>query len=363
MLFDIPLLRTLVAIADTASFTRAANQVHLTQSAISLHVKRLEERVGHRLIERNAHRLLLTAEGEILLGYARRILTLHDEAETRLGVPEASGTIRFGAPECFAPQLLSALLAQFHRRYPSISLDVTFELGSVVTLLFEKGQLDVAIIDREIGSHEGTVLWRDSRVWASNLDFRLQPDQAVPLAVLPSTCSWRRLVLETLDRAERPWTIVLQSSGVAGLVAAVEAGLAVSIFAGGSLPASLRVLGAAENLPPIPPFEYAVIQHANASPAAKYLTNSILDWFQATEAQSWVKGTGVENLKSYIYRNVLGRFRARAIAEIRIGPMGQRADGAESIGSCCRFQGALPRGPMSMRKETPRRWRIPASAF
>jgi hypothetical protein len=110
MLLDIVLLRTFVAVVEAKGFTRAAGCVNLTQSAVSLHIKRLEEQIGRRLFDRAAPKLALTSDGEILLSYARRILALEEEVKTRLGHPEPEGLIRFGAPEYFDPGTLASLL-------------------------------------------------------------------------------------------------------------------------------------------------------------------------------------------------------------------------------------------------------------
>jgi DNA-binding transcriptional LysR family regulator len=129
MFLDIVLLRTFVAVVEAKGFTRAAGFVNLTQSAVSLHIKRLEEQVGRRLFDRAAPKLALTSDGEILLSYARRILALEEEVKTRLGHPEPEGIVRFGAPEYFDPGTLASLLAQFNSRYPAIELEINRASG------------------------------------------------------------------------------------------------------------------------------------------------------------------------------------------------------------------------------------------
>ena len=252
MLFETSLLRSFVAICDTLSFTKAARLVNLTQSAVSLHVKRLEDQVGCTLIERNARRLQLTGDGEVLLSYARRILALHAEAESQLSRKQPKGLLRLGTPEYFNPQTLASLLGQFTQRYPSVRLEIEMGIGPDIAAQFAKGRYDLAIVNREIGEGDGDVLWRERRVWAAARSLTLDPRVPVPLAVFPPHCAWRRLILEELDKAGRPWTLVLQSAGVAGLLAAVEAGLAVSLFPESNLPGTLKTLGAAEGLPAAP---------------------------------------------------------------------------------------------------------------
>jgi DNA-binding transcriptional LysR family regulator len=218
MFLDIVLLRTFVAVVEAKGFTRAAGFVNLTQSAVSLHIKRLEEQVGGRLFDRAAPKLALTSDGEILLSYARRILALEEEVKTRLGHPEPEGLVRFGAPEYFDPGTLASLLAQFNSRYPAIELEINMGIGTDIAALYGRGLLDVAIINREIDETDGAdrndnrsgedirVLYREGRVWASLPDMKLDSERPVPLALFPAPCAWRQLAQQRLQRAGRRWT-------------------------------------------------------------------------------------------------------------------------------------------------------------
>jgi DNA-binding transcriptional LysR family regulator len=290
MLLDIVLLRTFVAVVEAKGFTRAAGFVHLTQSAVSLHIKRLEEQVGRRLFDRTASKLTLTSDGEILLSYARRILALEEEVKTRLGHPEPEGIVRFGAPEYFDPGTLASLLAQFNSRYPAIDLEIQMGIGTDIAALYERGMLDVAIINREIAEADGsghedtTVLYREGRVWAALRNMKLESERPVPLPLFPAPCAWRQLALERLQNAGRRWTVALQSTGLSGIVTAVEAGLAISIFAQSGLSPRLRALGPAQGLPALPDFEYVVRRNPKPSLAADRLRDVIIDYFRLTAA-------------------------------------------------------------------------------
>jgi DNA-binding transcriptional LysR family regulator len=296
MFLDIVLLRTFVAVVEANGFTRAAGFVNLTQSAVSLHIKRLEEQVGRRLFDRTAPKLTLTSDGEILLSYAKRILALAEEARTRLGHPEPEGLVRFGAPEYFDPATLASLLAQFNSRYPAIELEIHMGIGTDIAALYGRGLLDVAIINREIDETDGTerndnrpgddvkVLYREGRVWAALPDMKLDSERPVPLALFPPPCAWRQLAQERLQSAGRRWTVALQSTGLSGIVTAVEAGLAISIFAQSGLGARLRALGPAQGLPALPDFEYVVCRNAKPSLAADRLRDVIIDYFQLAAA-------------------------------------------------------------------------------
>ncbi len=279
MLYDAALLRTFIAICDSGSFTNAARAVNLTQSAVSLHVKRLEDQVGSRLIVRKARGVRLTEQGEVLLSYARRILALYKEAEQRLG-RDSDGLIRIGAPEYFDLHTLSSLLRQFSARYPAIRLHVELGIGPDISALVDEGELDLAIVSNEIREGDGVSLCRERRVWAAGRGMRLAPDEPAPLALYPPFCRWRQLALDELDKAGRTWTLAIQSAGTAGILAALEADLAITILPEFNLPSTLKSLGAAEALPALPDFEFVLRRSRNGSPAADHLADMIVNFFQ-----------------------------------------------------------------------------------
>jgi DNA-binding transcriptional LysR family regulator len=279
MIYDTVLLRTFVAICDTGSFTNAAREVNLTQSAVSLHVKRLEEQVGARLIIRQPRSLRLTEQGEVLLSYARRILALYKEAEQRLNSDHA-GLIRIGAPEYFDLFTLSSLLDQFSARFPSFRLQIELGIGPDIEALLDEGEIDLAILSHEIHEGDGIPLCREHRVWAASQGLQLLPDQPAPLALYPAFCRWRRLALGELDKAGRSWTLAIQSAGTAGILAALDAGLAITVLPEFNLPASLTALGAAEALPPLPDFEFVLRRSHNCSEAGDHLAEMIINFFQ-----------------------------------------------------------------------------------
>jgi DNA-binding transcriptional LysR family regulator len=279
MLYDTVLLRTFVAVCDCGSFTGAAREVNLTQSAVSLHVKRLEEQVAARLIVRQTRGLRLTEQGEVLLSYARRILALYREAEQRLG-RDSGGLIKIGAPEYFDLSLLSALLDQFTARYPAVRLQIELGIGPDIEALLDEGEIDLAILSHEMHEGDGVPLCRERRVWAAGRAMRLAPDAPAPLALYPPFCRWRQLALEELDRSGRTWTLAIQSAGTAGILAALDAGLAVTVLPEFNLPDSLKALGSAEALPALPDFEFVLRRSRNCSEAGDHLAEMIINFFQ-----------------------------------------------------------------------------------
>ena len=280
MLYDTLLLRTFATVCDLGSFTKAARRAHLTQSAVSLRIKRLEEQVGARLIAREAPGILLTEHGEVLLSYARRILALHQQAEHRLR-RDGAGVVSFGAPEYFNLHALSSLIGEFTALYPGVQLQLKLGIGPDLAALVDEGQLDLAIVTSEIGEADGIVLCRERRVWAAGHAMSLAPDTPAPLAVFPPNCRWRQVAMEHLDRAGRSWTVVLQSTGTAGILVAVDAGIAITIFPECGLDTTtLKSLGPAEALPTLPDFEFVLRRGGKETPAADRLAELIVSRFK-----------------------------------------------------------------------------------
>ena len=140
---DINMLICFREVAETGSFTKAGNNIGLTQAGVSTKIRRLEERLESRVFNRASKTLSLTLEGELLLDYARRILTLHDEAVSRLTQPKAAGLLRIGLIDYVMPDLLPSLLGRFTKAYPNVHLDIHTELGIGLIPAFEKGEMDL----------------------------------------------------------------------------------------------------------------------------------------------------------------------------------------------------------------------------
>lgn len=283
MLYDTTLLRTFVAICDAGSFTKAAREVNLTQSAVSHHVRRLEEQARLHLIVRNTRGLRLTEKGEVLLCFARRILALYKEAEQTLS-SDRGGQLNIGAPEFFDMQMLSSLLAQLSDRYPAVSMQIELGIGPDISALLDEGELDLAIVGNELGERQGISLSRERRIWAGARSMHLDPDKPAPLALYPPFCPWRKVALNELDRVGRACRVVIQSTGTSGILAAVEAGLAITLMPELKLPPTLKELGAAEGLPALPDFEFVLQRSRTTSPAADHLSEMIVNFYQLSTA-------------------------------------------------------------------------------
>ena len=291
--FDLDLLRTFVAIVDNGGFTRAAERVGRTQSTISLQIKKLEEGLGRRVFEREPGRdLHLTPDGEILLTYARQMLRLGDEARSRLMEPDVAGTVRLGTPEDFASVHLPDVLARFARAHPRVALDVNCDFTVNLLNGFSKGQYDLVLFKREPqGPGGGIEVWREILVWVASPRLVLSPEDPLPLVLAPVPDVYRKRALASLDAVKRPWRIIYTSPSLAGLQAAVKAGLGVTVLPKEMVPPGFVLLGPEQNLPPLPDTEIVLYRAPGPiSRAAALLAQHIV---HSLESAANTLGSGV----------------------------------------------------------------------
>ena len=251
---DLALLRTFVAVLDRGSVTAAARHVGRTQSAVSQQLQRLEASVGRSLLVREGRRSSLTPEGELLLRYARDMLRLSDEARRRLQGGVVSGRVRFGVPDLYAAYLLPEALASFARAYPRVEIDLHCAMSTRLLASLEAGEIDLALVTGRGGAlDDGREVRREPLVWVAGEGARPEEQDVLPLAMLPPRAHYRDLALAALDRVGRSWRIVCVSESIAGLQAAVFAGLAVSVVARCAVSPGMRVIPSnAKRLPALP---------------------------------------------------------------------------------------------------------------
>ena len=200
---DVDLLKTFLAIADYGSFTRAADEVHKTQSAVSMQMKRLEEMVGCPLFAKDGRMSRFTPDGERLVDYARRIAAINDEAISAFTKPELTGTIRFGTPDDYAERFLPEILARFARTHPLVTVDVDC-LGSGE--LFERckrSEMDLALVTFGCDIITDEPVRREKLVWVTSTRHCAHMAEVLPLAVSHAGCGWRSMVLMSLDKQKR----------------------------------------------------------------------------------------------------------------------------------------------------------------
>jgi len=261
---DLDLLRCFVTVAERGGFTSSGAALGLTQSAVSLKVKRLEDLIGRRVFERTSRSVALTRDGEALLGYARRILALNDEAVRRMVAPAVSGRLRLGVADHFVPRTLAPLLARFSRTYPEVRLEVEVGRSHELRAEQEAGRLDLVLGKRRDGETAGRPIFTEAVVWAAAPDFALPEGRPLPLALLPPGCMFRDRALAALGRANLAHEVVFVSASLLGVAAAAQAGFALTVLGrGGFLPGLVEV----PDLPALGTAEMCVFGDAGAQGA------------------------------------------------------------------------------------------------
>jgi len=278
-LLDPELLRALVAVVDCNGYTPAAHYLHRTQAAISQQISRLEDCIGVDLFERPTRQLKMTAQGEVMLSYARRLLALNHEAMDNFRPGIVSGTVRMGATNFYATTVLPALLAEFSDLYPAIHIDL--QVGVAEEMRRKLGPtFDLTINAFQGGKGHGVLLRKDQAVWAVSNRASPHRKQPVPLALLPQGSLLRRWAEAALSKAGQRWVVVQESSSVEVLKASVLAGLAVGVFHEATLDgvADIRHLTAEEGFPGLPPSEIWLERaERELPPAAKCLHEFLLE--------------------------------------------------------------------------------------
>ncbi|MYZ48871.1 LysR substrate-binding domain-containing protein [Propylenella binzhouense] len=248
---DVDLLRTLVAIADTGSFNRAARQVFRTPSAVSMQMKKLEEQVGRALFAKDGRSVALTPDGEALVGYGRRIMKLTQEALQRFRAPGIEGTIRLGTPDDYAGRFLPDILARFAASHPLVEVDVVCQASVDLMRMVEENAIDIALVSAGHGQNGGHILHREPLVWAGLRHGCAHEQRPLPLALSHLGCCWRKMALEALDRSGVDYRIAYSSRHYLGQLAALMAGLAIAPLPQSSVRGELKAIGDEAGLPPI----------------------------------------------------------------------------------------------------------------
>ncbi|WP_367190244.1 LysR substrate-binding domain-containing protein [Burkholderia sp. Ed8] len=243
------LLRTFVKVVDLGNFTRAGEAIGRSQSTVSLQIQRLEALLDVELFVRGMHRLKLTDEGVTLLNYARRILSLNDEAVGRLRPSNVAGSIRMGAPHEYNAALLPAILGKFSKDYPNVTLEVVCDLSKNLLARQKKGQLDIVIALHEDTTQSGINVVTEPLIWIGGVESQDRNFHPLPLVVAPQPCIYRSIIVETLQRTNINWRFSFVSSSYSGIIAAVRAGLGVTVLAASTIPEGIVKLGASQGLP------------------------------------------------------------------------------------------------------------------
>ena len=269
---DPDLLKAFLAVAEHRSFTRAADQLNRTQSAVSVQVRRLEERLGTKLFQRNRAGVVLTAAGHELRAYAQRILALHAEAVGALRSRKPEAVIRLGVMDDYGTIVIPPLLASFAREHPTVRVEI--ETGLTATMPSRLGEAyDLVIAMHPEGRGDGELLRREQAVWAAARTYRAEAQDTLPVALYPPGCLFRQWAAEALDAAGRPWRLAFVSRTLAAVEAIAAEGLAITVVKAGTLPSRLRALS--NGLPPLPAADIHLHRARNLSQPAALLADHL----------------------------------------------------------------------------------------
>ena len=227
---DLDQMHTFVAIADTGSFTRAADEVHRTQSAVSMQMRRLEERIGKPLFEKEGRSNKLSEEGERLLSYARRLIHLNRETLAAFDDRRLEGTIRIGTPDDYADRFLPEIMARFARSNPRVELTVICEPTPGLVEHIKRGNLDLALVTHDDARGQSEVVRREPLLWVSSANHATHEQETLPMAFGRPNCIWRRAACDVLDRMNRDYRVLFTSFSATVITAAVLSGLAISVL-------------------------------------------------------------------------------------------------------------------------------------
>ena len=286
-MLDLELLRSFVSVVDAGGFTRAGERVHRTQSTVSQQIKRLEEEIGQPLLFRNGKDVTPTEAGERLLSYARRLLSLAEEARDVVTRPGNEGAVRLGVSEDFAAYRLAKLLAAFSRSHPGLRLDVRADQSANLKRDLERGELDLALFKRSAGEKGAIASWPERVHWVTSKshprDTRIG---SVPLIGFPSGCLYRAGAIRALESAGRSWHMAYTSSNLSGIQAAIAAGMGLSILSEIAIQAEHRVLTARDGFAPIDRTEVALVASPDASPATLRLADRLAEFCETVQAKA-----------------------------------------------------------------------------
>lgn len=276
---DLELLRTLVFISEEASFTKAAERVGRTQSAVTLQVQKLEALVGQTLVVRSkGGPVELTPQGRTLVEGARAMLKLNDDTLRSLSPGELPPTVRFGVSSSYIRFFLSDALDRFRELYPGVLVEVAEGFSCQVTPAIRDGSLDLVLCQ---AGHvppgwPSTEVWRGPLRWITSIEHPLHLQDPLPLCLTPSHCPWRPawmddcywrdIALKSLNRAGRAYRVVASATSMEGLYAPVVSGRAITVTNATEMPAGLRAVNDDEGLPPLPDDIIAIVKSRDAPP-------------------------------------------------------------------------------------------------
>lgn len=272
MLLDTDLMRTLVAISETGSFTSAAKRVLRTPSAISMQMKRLEEQLGRDLFEREGRNVVLTPDGEALLAYGRQMMRINEQAVAWFLTPPIEGCVRFGAPDDFGTRFLPNILSRFAATHPQVEVSVVLATSIKLQREMAAGDLDLILVTTDPAAADaapGRTIFSEPLIWVGAKGGAAKNAVPIPLALSGHGCVWRGAALKSLNRAERAYRTAYTCENCQGQLAALLADLAIAPLPASLLAPGYERLGKEQGLPEIGHYQVRLCENPDIGGAGK----------------------------------------------------------------------------------------------
>ena len=284
---DIDVMKTFVAIAETGSFSKAAQKVFRTPSAVSMQIKKLEDVLGVSVLERDSRSVALTQDGELLLSYARRILALSNEMMARFIMPEIQGTVYLGAPDDYGNKILPEVLKRFAETHPNVAVNVIMDGSENLKKRFENGELDVMIhtsSDSRPMEPGATIVLEEDLVWAGLKGGCAYERNPLPISMWESGCAWRAGAVDALGKVGREFRVAYMSAQITAQRAAIMADLAVAPMPCSFIdPPLVRLNQKEHGLPPLGSYQIRMQIKQNAGCCSEAVAEHMLACFEGME--------------------------------------------------------------------------------
>lgn len=269
------LLRTFVTVVDEDGFIRAAERLHKTQSTVSQQIRRLEQELGVALFRSEGRKRVLTPSGETMMGYARQLLSLQEDALAAITEQSAQGELRIGVSLSLTESMLPSILARFKRHNPGIRLNVQTDYSTSVCEDYDQDQYDLALILRRDRTQvKGELLGYESLVWIGPAGYQWSKNRPLPLVLLNTPCLFREATMQALDSTDISWRTEYSTTSFTSLMAAVKAELGVTVRAQGALTDGMESIGSRLGLPELPPV-YIELRYRPNIPGCEQLAQLI----------------------------------------------------------------------------------------
>ncbi|WP_026556170.1 LysR substrate-binding domain-containing protein [Arthrobacter sp. 35W] len=264
-MFDPTQLKSFLAVAETHSFTRAAERLSLSQPTVSQHVRKLEAAAGRQLVARDTREVALTDNGDAMAGFARTILAANDAATRYFSGAAMRGRLRFGTADDLAVTGLPRILREFRQLYPHVNLELTVGQSDQLHRRLKAGQLDLVFIKWVSGAQEGVVVKHDTFDWVGLEQTMLEPGAPVPVIAYPAPSLSRKLTLDALEHAGRTWRVTCTTKQISGVLAALRAGIGIAVMPTSLVPEDLKVITRRFDLPPVGDVDFTLIRNPLAN--------------------------------------------------------------------------------------------------